>query len=66
MLAIRPRMQFPKNSGPISFSMNGAILGYAHWILCDDMDMDASKRNSAATGMLVFDFELFIGVILDN
>ena len=45
-------------------SMNDATFGYAHWILSDNVD--APKKNLVATAIVVFDFELFIGVILDG
>jgi len=39
--------------------MNNATFGYAHWILSDNMD--ASKKNFVAIGILALDFEFFIG-----
>jgi len=44
--------------------MNDVAFGYAHWILSDNVD--APKKNLVATAIVVFDFELFIGVILDG
>jgi len=40
--------------------MADAPFGYARWLIC--RNEDASKKIFVATGILVFDFELFVGV----
>ncbi len=37
----------------------GLIVSRARWLIC--RNEDTSKKNFVATGILVFDFEIFIG-----
>jgi len=61
---IKPNFTYPQRHA-LSYAEGGktevrcAPLRSAHWLKC--RNKDASKKIFVATGILVFDFELFIG-----